>query len=108
VVRAYYSVPPEYLGRKVWVRWDGQPVGGLGERSESGPRWSSMPKSGRGGLPCWSEPDAERGAGVGRWRGRTGDVHDVIVPAIGGSRSERFCWNAGRVVLIERVDLGQP
>jgi len=23
VGKAYYSVPPEYLGRKVWVRWDG-------------------------------------------------------------------------------------
>jgi len=22
VDRAYYSVPPEYLGRKIWVRWD--------------------------------------------------------------------------------------
>jgi hypothetical protein len=22
VARAYYSVPPEYLGRQVWVRWD--------------------------------------------------------------------------------------
>jgi transposase len=24
--RAYYSVPPEYLGRRVWVRWDGRLV----------------------------------------------------------------------------------
>jgi transposase len=24
--RAYYSVPPEYLGRQVWVRWDGRLV----------------------------------------------------------------------------------
>ena len=22
VAKAYYSVPPEYLGRKLWVRWD--------------------------------------------------------------------------------------
>jgi hypothetical protein len=22
VAKAYYSVPPEYLGRKVWARWD--------------------------------------------------------------------------------------
>ena len=22
VAKAYYSVPPEYLGRTVWVRWD--------------------------------------------------------------------------------------
>jgi Mu transposase, C-terminal domain len=22
VAKAYYSVPPEYLGRQVWARWD--------------------------------------------------------------------------------------
>jgi len=26
VAKAYYSVPPEYLGRAVWVRWDGHLV----------------------------------------------------------------------------------
>jgi hypothetical protein len=26
VDKAYYSVPPEYLGRPVWVRWDGRMV----------------------------------------------------------------------------------
>jgi transposase len=26
VAKAYYSVPPEYLGRTVWVRWDGRLV----------------------------------------------------------------------------------
>jgi transposase len=26
VEKAYYSVPPEFLGRKVWVRWDGRLV----------------------------------------------------------------------------------
>ena len=26
VAKAYYSVPPEYLGRHVWVRWDGRVV----------------------------------------------------------------------------------
>jgi transposase len=26
VERAYYSLPPEYLGRRVWVRWDGRLV----------------------------------------------------------------------------------
>ena len=26
VAKAYYSVPPEYLGRLVWVRWDGRVV----------------------------------------------------------------------------------
>jgi hypothetical protein len=26
VAKAYYSVPPEYLGRRVWARWDGHLV----------------------------------------------------------------------------------
>jgi transposase len=26
VQKAYYSVPPEYMGRQVWVRWDGRMV----------------------------------------------------------------------------------
>jgi transposase len=26
VAKAYYSVPPEYMGRTVWVRWDGRLV----------------------------------------------------------------------------------
>ncbi|HSW44545.1 MAG TPA: IS21 family transposase [Phycisphaerae bacterium] len=26
VAKAYYSVPPEYLGREVWARWDGRLV----------------------------------------------------------------------------------
>lgn len=35
VARAYYSVPPEYLGRRVWVRWDGRLVRVFNERWES-------------------------------------------------------------------------
>src|SRR5579884_3412380 len=35
VARAYYSVPPEYLGRKVWVRWDGRLVRIFNERWQS-------------------------------------------------------------------------
>ena len=34
VERAYYSVPPEYLGRRVWVRWDGRLVRIFNERLE--------------------------------------------------------------------------
>jgi len=26
LAKAYYSVPPEYMGREVWVRWDGRVV----------------------------------------------------------------------------------
>jgi len=34
VDRAYYSVPPEYLGRKVWVRWDSRIVRVFNRRFE--------------------------------------------------------------------------
>jgi hypothetical protein len=34
VVRAYYSVPPEYLHRRVWVRWDGRLVRVFNDRLE--------------------------------------------------------------------------
>jgi transposase len=34
VGRAYYSVPPEYLGRRVWVRWDGRLVRVFNSRLE--------------------------------------------------------------------------
>ncbi len=32
VAKAYYSVPPEYLARRVWVRWDGRVVRIYNER----------------------------------------------------------------------------
>ncbi len=35
VARAYYSVPPEYLGRHVWVRWDGRVVRVFNHQFES-------------------------------------------------------------------------
>jgi len=34
VQKAYYSVPPEYLGRRVWVRWDGRMVRVFNQRLE--------------------------------------------------------------------------
>ena len=34
VARAYYSVPPEYLGSQVWVRWNEQTVRILNHRQE--------------------------------------------------------------------------
>lgn len=34
VAKAYYSVPPEYVGRRVWVRWDGRLVRVLNRRTE--------------------------------------------------------------------------
>jgi transposase len=34
VERAYYSVPPEYLARRVWVRWDARLVRIFNERME--------------------------------------------------------------------------
>lgn len=34
VVQAYYSVPPEYVGRQVWVRWDAHMVKVFNHRHE--------------------------------------------------------------------------
>jgi transposase len=34
VAKAYYSVPPEYLGRSVWVRWDSRLVRVFNDRFE--------------------------------------------------------------------------
>lgn len=34
VKRSYYSVPPEYLGREVWVRWDSRLVRVFNDRHE--------------------------------------------------------------------------
>lgn len=34
VDKAYYSVPPEYMGRQVWVRWDGRMVRIFNQRME--------------------------------------------------------------------------
>jgi transposase len=34
VERAYYAVPPEYLAREVWVRWDGRMVRIFSERMQ--------------------------------------------------------------------------
>lgn len=34
VERAYYSAPPEYLGRRVWARWDGRTVRIFNQRFE--------------------------------------------------------------------------
>ena len=34
VAKAYYSVPPEYLGRTLWVRWDGRMVRVYNQRLE--------------------------------------------------------------------------
>lgn len=34
IEKAYYSVPPEYLGRKVWARWDGRIVRVFNQRME--------------------------------------------------------------------------
>ena len=34
VAKAYYEAPPEYIGRQVWVRWDGRSVRLYNERME--------------------------------------------------------------------------
>lgn len=54
VAKAYYSVPPEFVGRRVWVRWDrGWPLladGGIAIYARHGP-----PPGGTATAPqrCW-------------------------------------------------------
>jgi hypothetical protein len=65
VARAYYSVPPEYLARRVWVRWDGRLVRIYNDRFEqvalhvqqSPGRFSSQPRH----IPAQKISGAERG-----------------------------------------------
>ena len=34
VAKTFYSVPPEYLGREVWVRWNGRSVRVFNDRMQ--------------------------------------------------------------------------
>jgi len=43
VDKAYYSVPPEYLGREVWVRWDSRTVRIFNHRFEQEERCPESP-----------------------------------------------------------------
>jgi transposase len=83
VARAYYSVPPEFLGRTVWARWDGRVVRIYDERlaqiaihaqSEPG-RFATddrhIAKEKRGGVErgaaWWLRRADTVGSDVGRW-----------------------------------------
>ena len=35
VAKAYYSIPPEYMGRSVWARWDGRRVWVFDDRMQA-------------------------------------------------------------------------
>jgi hypothetical protein len=83
VARAYYSVPPEHLGRRVWVRWDArlvriftrqmQPIAvhvrhEPGRFSTQGPHLAAEKISGVERGVAWHLGRARRiGPGVGRW-----------------------------------------
>ncbi len=86
VARAYYSVPPEYLGRRVWVRWDGRLVRifnarleqvALHAQQEAG-RFSTQP----GHVVAAKVSGAERGAA---W----------LLPRVGQLGSQAVRWAEG-------------
>jgi transposase len=52
VKRSYYAVPPEYLGRVVWVRWDGRMVRVFNERMQ---QIAIHARQGRGGFSSPTE-----------------------------------------------------
>jgi transposase len=65
VARAYYSVPPEYLARRVWVRWDGRLVRIYNDRLEQVALHVQQPagsfSSQRNHIPAEKISGAERG-----------------------------------------------
>ncbi len=57
VERAYYEVPEEYVGRNVWVRWDGRTIRVFNERQVQIALHARVEK----GRFCWSENTTSRG-----------------------------------------------
>ena len=88
VARSYYHVPPEYIGRKVWVRWDARLVriynqrfeqitvlarlspGRFSECLSTGGRWSSVEKD----LTYWIGRASLLGDKSGEWATAVGEL----------------------------------
>lgn len=74
VAKAYYSVPPEYMGRIMWVRWDGRLVRIFNQRMEQVAVHSQTQVGGssteQAHIPSRKVSGEERGAGylMGRIR----------------------------------------
>lgn len=68
VARAYYSVPPEYLGREVWVRYDARLVRVYNDRFEAiavhSRAWPGRFRTDRRHIPHEKIPAIERGTDV--------------------------------------------
>ena len=81
VDKAYYTVPPEYIGREVWVRWDSREVRVFNQRWEQIKLHAHLPPGqfdkvlGLGGghgplerqLDYWLKRAQELGAPCGQW-----------------------------------------
>ena len=61
VKRSYYSVPPEYLGRKVWVRWNDRIVRILNDRFEEVALHPRIPKGKFQTTPTHIPPEKRSG-----------------------------------------------
>ena len=104
VDRAYYSVPPEYLGRTVWVRWDAKMVRIFNGRMEliathlkdQPGRFRTDPKH----IASEKISGVERGAGyllrrislIGPQSARLGAGDAQGSGASRGCASSRACW----------------
>jgi transposase len=81
VDKAYYTVPPEYIGQQVWVRWDGREVRVFNQRWEQIKLHAHLPPGqfdkvlGLGGghgplerqLDYWLKRAEEMGQPIGQW-----------------------------------------
>jgi transposase len=77
VDKAYYEAPAEYIGQRVWVRWDSRVVRILNSRFEQvavlprqAPGKFTQPRSARGGSPWGAEHD------VAYWLSRAARMGD--------------------------------
>lgn len=100
VDKAYYSAPPEYVGRRLWARWDSRLVRIFNDRWEQLVAHASRSRAGsapiRGTSPGRRSPPSSGGPtrSCGRWR------PSVRTPGTGRRRwcrpaawKESVCWS---------------
>ena len=108
VAKAYYSVPPEYLGHTVWVRWDARLVRIFNHRLEQiamHVRHEPGRFSTHGRAPASARRSAAwNGRGVSAEQGRAGSVRR---PTLGSGDAARRAASKGLRVLQGLLSLGQ-
>ncbi len=110
VAKAYYSAPPEYLGRTVWVRWDARLVRMFNHR------WEQVALHLRrepGGFSTLGEHLAaekisglERGAAWLLAKAQDRPAHRRVVPRHAGRSRHRRDARTARLAQLEQEALG--